>query len=251
MDVLQPSEPVPRCPSDPPDAALDPAAALDLARRAARRSLRRLHAAASDDAQDLAAEAIATLLRRAMPLLPRSVRATVRHLARRNAARLARWVPLDPGDAASGAAPWDHLTSPADAEPPDGAPPPPLSRTFADGSRARIDGALCEADVAALALEAPDGAVLRGREALARAHRLLIEERRRARAPGQAANACRSVTALSRDAALLSVCGLPWQEALALLEAQGLLLTRDGLRSGQRAARLRCMGLTAHDAARP
>ena len=236
--------------SGPLEAELGPAAALELAQRAARRSLRRLRAAGSDEAQDLAADAIATLLRRALPLRPRSVLATVKHLSRRDAARLACWAPLDPGDALSEAQPWDRGVTASDPEDPEPAPAQPLSRSFADGSTARLDGALCEADIAALTLEGPDGAVLQGREALARAQQLLVEERRHAQAPGQAANARRSVGALNRDAALLSVCGLPWRDALALLSAQGISLTRDGLRSGQRAARLRCMGLTAHDAAR-
>jgi len=105
--------------------------------------------------------------------------------------------------------------------------------------------------VAALTLERPDGAVLRGRAALEVAHRLLLEERHGAAGPRQASNARRAVAALDRDALLLSVVGLPWQEALARLAAQGVVVTRDGLRSGQRAARRRCMGLAAHGAGIP
>ena len=102
------------------------------------------------------------------------------------------------------------------------------------------------ADIPALKLRLRDGAVLCGHAALEGAQRLLLEERHRGAAPGQTSNARRAVAALERDALLLSVAGVPWREALDRLAAQGVVVTRDGLRSGLRAARRRCMGLAAH-----
>jgi hypothetical protein len=227
---------------------VDPVAALHLANQAATRKLRH---DSSDGARDVAADALALLLEKKKPFHRWSILAAVKHLAR-HASRLtpsARPAPaslLSEGEEepteASVAAPQEDELPIAQAQ--------RFSRTFADGSIARLDGALCEADAADLTLERADGSVLRGREALDAAHRLLLAERSGAGGARQAGNARRTVTALSRDALLLSVTGLPWREALARLAERGIHVSRDGLRSGQRAARRRCMGLAAHDGAR-
>lgn len=226
------------------EAAVDPVTALRLASQAATRALRH---GGSDVARDVAAGALTLLLEKKMHFSPRSIRATVKHLARRTArADLAR-----PALAPSTLEGEDLLAEgPVDAPEESGLagePEAPRSRTFACGSRVRLDGSLCEADISDLTLERADGSVLRDREALAAAHRLLLAER--ACAAGgtqQGGNAHRANEALSRDALLLSVAGLPWQEALARLAGLGVHVSRDGLRSGQRAARRRCMGLAAH-----
>jgi len=229
------------------EAPLDPAAALKLAKHAARRALVRSATRDSDAMHDVAAEAIVVLLRRAIPLRRPSVLVAVKYVARKITTRRVSWAILEELTAELSArqhpAPDEKGEEERDLS-------CPLSRTFRDGSTARLDGEPCEADVEALTLEAPDGSVTRGQEALRRAHRLLLEEQRRPDAPLWAFNAQRVTTALERDAQLLSVVGLPWRVALERLAASGIVVTRDGLRSGQRAARLRCMGLTAHDAAR-
>lgn len=232
------------------DIALDPSAALRVARRAAARALSRARAAcASDSAEEIAADAVALLLEKNMPLHARSVFSTVKHLAQRAACRFASGrdgttVPLPEEDDAPGGLDCSAQEEGA------AAPAETFSRTFADGSMAWLAGAFCEADIIDLTLSRPDGSTLRGRAALEAAHRLLIEERHGAAGSRHARYARRAVESLPRDAQLLAVSGLPWQEALAQLAHLGIHISRDGLRSGQRAARLRCMGLTAHDAAR-
>lgn len=232
------------------DITLDPPAALRMARRAAARALSRIRAACcSDSAEEIAADAVALLLEKNMPLLQRSVFSTVKHLAQRAACRFASGrdgitVPLpEEDDARAGldcSAQEEGAAAPAET----------FSRTFADGSIAWLAGSFCEADINDFTLVRPDGATLRGRVALDAAHRVLLEERHGASGSRHAGNARRAVEALPRDARLLAVSGLPWRDALAQLAQEGIHISRDGLRSGQRAARLRCMGLTAHEAAR-
>ena len=232
-------------PRGSPDPVTDPAAALRLANKAAARALR---CRAHGRARDVAADALLLLLEKRKPFCRSSIVATVKHLARRASRRAALEQPL-PADWREGEGDPAEASAPETSEPP--APRgQPFSRTFADGSTARIDGGLCEADVAALTLERADGSVLRDREALHAAHRLLLAERFGAGGARQAVNARRAATALSRDALLLAVAGLPWREALARLAAQGVHVSRDGLRSGQRAARLRCAGRAAHERSR-
>lgn len=225
----------------PADAPLDPEAALVLANRAARSALRRKAALDSDAAHDVAADALLVLLRRTIPFRRPSVLAAVKHVARKRTRGACRRTSLE-----------SDIPEPIPADEPEPAAGGPASRTFRDGSTARLDGEPCEANMEALTLEAPDGSITLGREALRRAQRLLLEERCRAVAPDplRAHNARRAVAALERDALLLSVSGLPWRAALDQLAAAGVVVTREGLRSGQRAARLRCMGLAAHDRAR-
>ena len=232
-----------RAPTPPadPEVPLDPAAALLLANRAARRVRGRVTVLEPEAARDIAADALVVLLERAIPLRRRSVLAAVKLVACNLAARRTTRQEADLADW------WAHASAVEGADEPERARASPLSRTFKEGSTARLDGVPCEADVEALALEAPDGSVTRGREALRRAHRLLLEERCLEGNPSNGPqNARRTVEALERDAHLLSVVGLPWRVALERLAATGVVVTRDGLRSGQRAARLRCMGLTAH-----
>jgi hypothetical protein len=234
--------PDPRCAFD---AVVEPVMALQVASRAAARALRH---GGSDVARDVAAGALALLLEKKMPLSPASICATVKHLARRGSrlAALARPAPAPPtleGEE-------DLAEIRVDAPEVSGSarePAPPFSRTFACGSIVRLDGAICEADLPDLTLERPDGSVLRGRDALSAAHRLLLAERSSAAGEQQAGNTHRAIEALSRDALLLSVAGLSWQEALARLAGLGVHVSRDGLRSGQRAARRRVRGLAAHD----
>lgn len=124
-------------------------------------------------------------------------------------------------------------------------------RSFADGSQVQVaTHAACAADLAALELKLPNGRLLHGEEAQKRAHFALLLEVRRQERPQQTSNALRAAHALSRDSLLLSVAGLPWQEALPALAAKGVVLSRAALRSGLRAARLRCAGKTAHDRCR-
>ncbi|AUX41726.1 uncharacterized protein SOCE26_031490 [Sorangium cellulosum] len=235
------SPPDPRCASG---AAVEPATALRLANKAAARARRHPNA---DDARDVAADALVLFLEKKRPLCERSILAAIKHLTRRASRRAA----LDWAARALARQEEESDLAQASLDAPDGSGPPaergqPFSRTFADGSTVRLDGALCEADIVDLTLERPDGSVIRGREALDAAHRSLLAERASACGARQVGNARRAVAALSRDALLLSVVGLPWQEALAQLAAHGVHVSRDGLRSGQRAARLRCMGLAAH-----
>lgn len=247
-------------PSEPgaPDVVLDPGCALGLANRAAQRALSRIcPASASAAARDIAADALALLLEKRKSLVRRTILATIKHLVRRHASRLVAGLQLrrtqEPSEEEEKAAVSPTLDDPEAHEP---TPAQPLSRTFADGSTARLgevtwterlDGSVCEADIDDLMLRRPDGSILYGRAALHAAHQLLLEERRGSARQNQAGNVGRAIAALRRDALLLSVVGLPWQEALARLRAAGVHITRDGLRSGQRAARLRCMGLAAHN----
>jgi hypothetical protein len=234
-----------RCASD---TVIDAVAALRLANQAAASAL---GYRGCDGARDVAADALVLLLEKKKPFHRWSILATVKHLARRALRIAASTRPAPAPSLPEGEdddlveASWD---APEESGPPS-EPALPFSRTFADGSTARLDGALCEADVADLTLEHPDGSVLRGGEALDAAHRLLLAERYDTAGAQHAGNARRAVAALPRDALLLSVAGLPWREALARLATHGIHVSRDGLRSGQRAARRRCAGRSAHDQA--
>jgi hypothetical protein len=223
---------------------LEPAAALELARRAAGRALRWSEHA--DAARDIAADALVVLLERSISFAPRSIVAAAKHLARKHTLRPRPRELLDPERQLSGVDPSDGIQLSRDAGEPAIPALEPRIRAFFDGSTAQLEGDLCMADIPALRLRRSDGAVLCGHAALEGAQRLLLEERHRG-ASCHASNARRAVAALERDALLLCVAGLPWREAIARLAAQGIVVTRDGLRSGLRAARRRCMGLAAHD----
>ena len=133
-------------PTDPRyalEAVVDPVTALRLAIQAATRALRY---GGSDGARDVAAGALTLLLEKKMHFSPRSIWATVKHLARRaSRADLAR-----PALASSTLEGEDLLAEGRVAAPeesgPAGEPEAPFSRTFACGSRVRLDGSICEAE---------------------------------------------------------------------------------------------------------
>ncbi|MFZ6185227.1 hypothetical protein [Nannocystis pusilla] len=235
----QPAESCSDAGSVPGAVQLQPAAALELARRVARQALRSSGGLGhADAARDIAADALVVLLERSISFAPRSVVAAAKHLARKHALRPRLSALIDQERELADVDPSEEIPLRRDVE--------PRVRAFFDGSTAQLEGELCTADIPALKLRRSDGAVLCGHAALEGAQRLLLAERHRGAAPCQASNARRAVAALERDALLLSVAGLPWREALDRLAAQGVVVTRDGLRSGLRAARRRCMGLAAH-----
>jgi hypothetical protein len=229
-----------------------PADALRLALRLARRAIGRRHRGAFFDAEDVAASTLLHLLEHHALLCPGELASGVlRELHRRSErARVDRRLNQHMLALAETCLRADDA-DPADGIAETGAPSEWIVRQFRDGSRAIVRGnAECEADLDQLLVVLPNGAEIRGVAARQWAHEALLRDRHATERPQQTSNARRAAVALARDALLLSVAGLPWREALDRLKAVGVNVSRDGLRSGLRAARLRCAGKAAHARAR-
>ncbi len=226
------------------EARLSWAQVLHMANGLARAAVHRLRLGEPEAAADIAAESLLIIVEKSLRVRPMTLVAVVTRTARRHAAAFAARREILGGylpDIGVGGG-WllDEVSEEASM--------PPV-RQFCDGSQVALpDRCWCEANLEWLVLESSDGSRLRGRTALSVAQALLLAERPAAASRlQQSGNTRRCVAALQRDALLLQVAALPWQEALAWLAQRGVFLSRAALRSSLRAARRRCEGKSAHE----
>lgn len=229
-------------------AELTPGEALQLAVHFARRLTRAPTRYAVFDVEDIAASALLDLIEGRVRLDSDAIRSGVLRASRLQSSRIraerrvrARLAGASENDGQPGEiapAESDELHAGA------------ARRVFRDGTTAIANSNRSVTEPEQLIVILPSGAELRGSDAWRCAQEALLRDRGTAGRAQQTSNAQRAAAALTRDALLFSVAEMPWREALERLRQAGVTVSRDGLRSGLRAARLRCAGKAAHSRSR-
>lgn len=216
--------------------------ALTLADAAAGSAIRRYGADVAVDCEDVASEALARLVARAKPLTRSSVHAAVRYVTREYwRARYAdRALSLDAESGSDGGTLADML---ADAGPSYSQDQDDTILTASIGDlwvRVPLDAHGLDVDRAVIT-DSGGTVIGTGRSGV----RALETVRRIETKPTAHGIATQQANAADRDMAVLAVSGLPWDQALAVLAEQGIVMKRGALRQAISVANRRINGGTA------